>query len=111
MFAHKGAPFICWMTNSHCYFYYVVLFLRPYTLKRVVIQNAGSKAKDLEAGEAEKVIEDPAAQQPEPTDGAERASVAKDDVRTAEGTLAEDREGQDVVEGDASRKSIEKSDQ
>lgn len=85
----------------------LVLFLRPYTLKRVVVQGA-AKMKDIEAGATEKIIEDPNAQQPDNGDVTERSSDAKDDVRTAEGTLAE---GQENVTENAPRKSIEKGDQ
>lgn len=97
-------------------FFGAVLFLRPYTLQRVVVQGSTNKPKDIEADAAEKIVEDDSAQQAVPgdadadADAAERLSDTKDDVRTAEGTLAEGQDGSNGA-GDAPRKSIEKGDQ
>lgn len=89
-----------------------MLFLRPYTLQRVVVQGSTNKPKDIEADAVEKIVEDDSAQQAVPgdADAAERLSDTKDDVRTAEGTLAEGQDGSNGA-GDAPRKSIEKGDQ
>ncbi|KAI0928708.1 hypothetical protein AcW1_005878 [Taiwanofungus camphoratus] len=79
----------------------LVLFLRPYSLKRHTVKSGQRQRADIEAGQVERAAEENPSDLPinpgagddeidEASGNMARSSISKEDVRTAEGTITGD---------------------